>query len=70
MDVLVEGSQVTSSLDVYADAGAKTAYMLEVVTACTDGSVSIELIDQVENPTISAIEVIYKGDVQCGIPKV
>ena len=70
MDVLVEGTQVTSSLDVYAVAGAKTPYILEVVTACTDGSVSIELIDQVENPAISAIEVIHKGDIQCGIPEV
>jgi large repetitive protein len=57
-DVLVENTLVIDNLDVAAVAGAATAYVAEVITAVVDGFVTIQLAAEVENPMISAIEVI------------
>lgn len=71
-DVLVENELLVSNLDVYGAAGGmNTAYTLEVETTCSDGSMTVELVSAVENPMLSAVEVIYKDELrQCGIPKV
>jgi len=70
-DVLVENEMVVSNLDVYGAAGGNTAYTLEVEATCSDGSMTVELVGKVENPMLSAVEVIYKDELrQCGIPKV
>ena len=76
-DVLVENEMLVSNLDVYeAAGGTNTAYTLEVEAPCSDGSMTVELVSKVENPMLSAVEVIYKAEPeepderQCGIPKV
>jgi Malectin domain len=58
-DVFVEGELAISNLDIFSAAGGwSTAYVASVLTTVSDGNVTIEFVSVVENPTISAIEVI------------
>lgn len=53
---------MAKDLDVYVAAGGdRTAYTVESVQLCTDGAMSIELGSQVENPMISAVEIIFES---------
>lgn len=59
-DIFIEGIMVAASFDVVESAGGKNiAYVLTLpIISITDDAVTIELVAVVENPFISAIEVI------------
>jgi len=65
-DVLIEDSVVADDLDVVAEAGPQTAYILEVPVTVNDGVLNVELKRydwdttnaSVEEPMIAALEVI------------
>jgi Malectin domain len=58
-DVYVEGVLVRDNLDVYSvSGGLNVAHLVTVPVSVSDGAVTIELVAQVENPFISAIEVV------------
>jgi len=63
-DVRVEDALVANDLDVFAQVGAATASVLEITRPCIDGAVSIELVSQLENPMLSALEVIFESQYQ------
>jgi Malectin domain len=54
----VENTLVLDNLDVVKVAGVATAYVFQLDTVVLDGFLTIELVGVVENPMISAIEVI------------
>jgi hypothetical protein len=56
-NVLMEGNQVIGNLDVYAQAGANTAYVREIQIAVSDGQINIEFETVTENALINAIKV-------------
>lgn len=57
-DVKVEGTEVISNLDIYAEVGAKTALTKSFTTSVSDGTLNILFISNVESPKISGIEII------------
>jgi pentose-5-phosphate-3-epimerase len=57
-DVLFEGSNAERNFDIYSVAGANTALMRSYVVNVVDGQLNMEFLHGVENPTISAIEVL------------
>ena len=57
-DVLLEGSTVEYKLDVYNEAGQNSAYVRSYNVNVVDGQLNIEFLHSIENPTISAIEVL------------
>jgi len=58
----VEGSEVVSDLDVWAAAGGDfTAYDVTTTVTVTDGTLDVDLSNQVENPKISALLVERVG---------
>jgi Malectin domain len=57
--VWVEGALAIDNLDiVQAAGGASSAYVVPVQTTVSDGFVTVELVAVVENPCISAIEIL------------
>ena len=59
-DVSLDGSTVATGLDPTGSAGASTATMRSYRTT-SDGSVDISLLHRVENPLVSAVEVVRAG---------
>jgi hypothetical protein len=57
-DVLLEGDLAVDDLDIYSQVGAETALVVSVPVTVTDGQLNIQFIHGVENPKISAIEVV------------
>jgi hypothetical protein len=57
-DVLLEGYNVERNFDIYSAAGANAAHMRSYEVTVVDGQLNIEFLHGVENPTISAIEVL------------
>ncbi len=57
-DVLLEGVLVRDDLDIFREVGAFAALVRSFDVAVTDGVLNIEFRHVVENPKISAIEVI------------
>lgn len=63
-DVRVEGALVVDDLDVFARVD-KSPYVVETdPLPCLDGTLSIELVSQTENPILNAVEVIYDSPFQ------
>lgn len=56
-DVAVEEAVVTDDLDIFAEVGARTALIKEFNATVTDGTLNVDLLSQVQNPKLSAIEV-------------
>jgi hypothetical protein len=57
--VWIEGALAISNLDiVQAAGGSSTAYVVPVQTSVLDGSVTVAFVAVVENPMITAIEVL------------
>lgn len=56
-DVYIEDQLAFDNVDPVAIAGHSTGFMLMEATEVTDGSVDIEFIHVVQNPTIAAIEI-------------
>ena len=57
-DVLIEGLLVFDNVDIFAEAGGYTALIKSMNVSVTDGVLNIEFRHGVENPKISAIEVV------------
>lgn len=58
-DVYVEGILVRDNLDVFSvSGGINVAHLVSVPVSVSDGAITVELVAQVENPFISAIEVV------------
>jgi hypothetical protein len=55
--VLMEGNQVISNLDIYAEAGGNAAYVTEDQVAVSDGEINIEFVTVTENALVNAIKV-------------
>jgi chitodextrinase len=62
-DVLIEGGLVLNNLDVYSEVGQTAALMKSFAVTVTDGQLNIEFRHEIENPKISAIEVISASSV-------
>jgi len=56
-DVEVEGVLVEEALDVAATAGPRTAYQTQYVANVEDEQLDVDLIDVIENPILSGIEI-------------
>ncbi|MBN2444233.1 MAG: DUF1593 domain-containing protein [Spirochaetales bacterium] len=56
-NVLMEGTQSISNLDIYAQAGAETAYITENQVSVSDGQINIEFVTVTENALINAIKI-------------
>jgi regulation of enolase protein 1 (concanavalin A-like superfamily) len=57
-DVLVEGQLRADNLDIFSQAGANTALIISLTVTVSDGQLDIAFVHGVENPKISAIEVL------------
>ncbi|MFV2022973.1 malectin domain-containing carbohydrate-binding protein, partial [Micromonospora sp. LOL_023] len=56
-DVLMEGTEKISDLDIYAQVGADTAYATQSAVAVGDGAINIQFISNIENAKVNAIKV-------------
>jgi len=57
-DIQIEGSTVLSNLDIYSEVGYEAALLKSFSVTVSDGQINIDLLQNVENPKISAIEII------------
>ena len=60
-DVMVEDSLLIDDFDIFAEVGAATATIKTYENVIADGTLNIELTASVDQPKISAIEVIKKA---------
>jgi hypothetical protein len=58
-DVWVEGQLFLNNLDIVAEVGYRKLLVVHRTTMVKDGSLTVEFVAQVENPKISALEVIH-----------
>ena len=56
-DVLMEGTERISDLDIYAQAGGNTAFVIQTVVPVDDGTLNLQFVANVENAKINAIKV-------------
>jgi hypothetical protein len=56
-DVSVEGAKVLSGYDIFADVGANKAVM-KTFTVTSDANLNIDFAHAIENPTLTAIEIL------------
>jgi Malectin domain len=61
-DVIVGGKVIIGSLDVFAEVGYATAYILPTIAQTSIGFLTIELVPKVEHPKICAIEIVELPD--------
>ncbi len=61
-DVKVEGQQVVDNLDLVKMVGKNAAYDVTVTATVADGNLNVELVQQTQNPKISAILVVSGSD--------
>ncbi len=61
-NVLVEGDMALPSLDIYKEVGANTTLIKEIPVSVRDGQLNIDFIHQVENPKVSAIELVERRE--------
>jgi hypothetical protein len=57
-DVAVEEQLVLDNLDIFSEVGAEAALVKSFTVTVSDGELNIEFLHQVENPKISAIEIL------------
>ncbi len=60
-DVQMEGTERITDLDIYAKAGANTAYTTQTPVTVTDGALDLKFISNVENAKVNAIKVSLAG---------
>jgi hypothetical protein len=61
-DVSIQGSLVYANLDVFAQAGARTALIKTSPATVTNGTLAIGFVHHADDPFINAIEIIPAGD--------
>jgi hypothetical protein len=57
-DVTIEGETVLDDYDIFADVGGHTGVMKEFRTTVEDGELTLDFMHVLENPTVSAIEIL------------
>jgi chitodextrinase len=57
-DINVEGQNLRTAYDIFSESGAETATSLFVELPVIDGILNIDCVRRVENPKISAIEIL------------
>jgi len=57
-DVVIEDELVLDDFDIYREVGLNAALIESFSVAVTDGQLNIEFLHEIENPKISAIEII------------
>ena len=57
-DVVIEDELVLDDLDIYREVGHDAALVESFSVAVTDGQINIEFLHEIEDPKISAIEII------------
>jgi hypothetical protein len=57
-DVLIEGELVLDDLDIYREVGHDAALIKSFSVAVTDGQLNIEFLREIQDPKISAIEIL------------
>jgi len=57
-DVMIEDALVLDDLDIYWEVGHDAALIKNFSVVVTDGQLNIEFLHQIENPKVSAIEII------------
>jgi len=57
-DILLGGSTAEYKMDIYDEAGKNTAHMKSYEVSVIDGKLNLEFLHGIENPTISAIEIV------------
>ncbi len=57
-DILLEGKTVEYKMDIYDEAGKNTALMKSYEVNVADGQLNLMFLHGIENPTVSAIEII------------
>ncbi|MEX2592749.1 MAG: malectin domain-containing carbohydrate-binding protein [Anditalea sp.] len=57
-NVTGEGQALLTNFDIYAEAGAMTALVKEFEISVTDGALNLTFTELVDNPKVSAIEII------------
>lgn len=64
-NVLVNGTQVLTNFDIYANAGANKALVRDfTATASSSGVVNVQLVNVVENAKVSGIEILAGSGAQ------
>ncbi len=58
-DVVIEGETVLNDYDIVADVGPDTGTMKNF-TVTSDGTVNVEFLHVVQNPIVSAVEIVKK----------
>jgi hypothetical protein len=66
-NVTVNGQTVISKLDIYAKAGAKTAYDVVVPVTVTSGAINIGFVGVVNNAKVNAIQISPSNSVASGV---
>ncbi|GAB0494573.1 hypothetical protein MMPV_005867 [Pyropia vietnamensis] len=59
--VMLEGTPVLSSYDLFVDAGADAATVKTYTATVADGTLNIEFVSEVQNAVVMAIEVVPGG---------
>ena len=57
-DVVIEDELVLDDLDIYREVGHDAALVESFSVAVTDGQLNLEFLHEIENPIISAIEIL------------
>jgi len=65
-DVLIDGILVVNNLDIFSEVGSNAALVKSFTTTISDGQINIEFLHDVENPKISAIEIVPSASSICG----
>ena len=63
-DVIMEGKEVISNLDLFAKVGKNAAYDVTIPISVTDGTLEVHFRPDVNNAKVSAITVATKGSPQ------
>jgi hypothetical protein len=60
-DVTIEGDTELAGYDIYADVGRDTGVMRSVPVMVSDGTLTVSFDGEVDNPKISAVEILRDG---------
>lgn len=67
-DVRVENVLAIDNLDIFAQAGARTALIKTLTATVSDGQLNIQLVHQTEDPEINAIEIVSQATALDTVP--
>jgi len=56
-DIAAEDNLIMDDLDIFAESGGRAAHIVDFDVAVTDGALNLSLIEGIQNPKLSAIEI-------------